>query len=186
MKTRAFVFVSVLALLLMGCKKDDEGTTPPVAAEDWTFPTDTVKFAVTVNSPKATVAVGEAFDVKVILYNVSNAFGFSMEMAYASDKVEVLEVTQGPHFAPVGDLLTIKKIDAAMNAVSYGVTFKAGTTTTGKSGSGVVFKLKCRARVAGSAAFTIAPGKLEIRKADGSFINNFNTIAKENLTLQIQ
>jgi hypothetical protein len=133
-------------------------------------------------SEKATVAVNEAFDVKVVLYNVTNAFGAALEIAYASDKVSVLSQLSGPtFFAPAANILTVPRTDTVNNRVSYGVTYRAGTNGVA-NGSGVVVKLKCRGRAAGTAAFTVDPAKLEVRQSNGTLI----TMPIVNLTITVQ
>ncbi len=179
----AFLIIAVTS----GCKKDDGGTgPPPTTTEDFTFPANTTKFSVTLYSEKATVAVNEAFDVKVILYNVTDAFGAALEITYASDKVTVLNQLSGPtFFAPSANILAVSQTDTVNNRTSYGVTYRAGTSGSA-NGSGIVVKLKCRGRAAGTTTFTVDPAKLEVRKSDGTLITNFGNLGIENLTITVQ
>lgn len=168
MKSKLLFTLLLLALGFVSCKKDDSGTnTPPTTQEDWTFPSDgATKLAV--YSEKSTVAVGETFDVKIILYNVTGIFGAATEISYSSDKVDVLDVLAGPVFTPAADYLMVKKIEANLNVVSFGITYKNGTARS-VTGSGIVLKLKCKGKAAGTATFTInAPPRSEARKADGT------------------
>jgi hypothetical protein len=184
MKTRIFLCVALFALLIGGCKKDDNGVAPTPTPEDFSYPADSLKFAVTTYVASDTVAVGATFDVKVILYNVSSAFGCSVEMNYPDAFVEVQQVVVGPYFS--GDLLAVSKIEPTLNRVSCGVTMRSGASVSSANKSAVVFKLKCRARAAGSAPLMINTAKLEIRKSDGSFITNFSSLTIENKTLVVR
>ncbi len=187
MKVTSVFLVFLIIGVMSGCKKDDGGTgPPPTPTEDFTFPANTTKFAVTLYSEKATVAVNEAFDVKVILYNVTDAFGAALEITYASDKVTVLNQLSGPtFFAPAANILSVSQTDTVNNRTSYGVTYRAGTSGSA-NGSGVVVKLKCRGRAAGTTTFTVDPAKLEVRKFDGTLITNFGNLGIENLTITVQ
>ena len=182
MKAKLVFLTFIIVAVIGGCSKDDAGTqTPPTPAEDFTFPASTTS-SVTLYSEKSTVAVNEAFDVKVVLYNVTNAFGAALEIAYASDKVSVLSQLSGPtFFAPAANILTVPWTDTLNNRVSYGVTYRAGTNGAA-NGSGVVVKLKCRGRAAGTAAFTVDPAKLEVRQSNGTLI----TMPIVNLTITVQ
>jgi hypothetical protein len=186
MKIRAFLWLAVLALVLGGCKKDDNGVapTPTPTPEDFTFPADSLKFAITTYTANDTITAGASFDVKVILYNVSSAFGSSVEMSYPDANVEVLQVVVGPYFG--GDLVTVSKIEPTLNRVSCGVSLRSGASVSSANKSAVVFKLKCRARLAGTASLVINPSKLEVRKSDGSFVTNFASMVIENKTLHIR
>jgi hypothetical protein len=187
MKLKTISLILVLSGLSLSCKSSDSGTnpTPTPAPEDWTFPANAVKFAVTAYTEKQSVAVGEAFDVKLVLYNISDAFGTAIEMTYASDKVDVLDLLSGPFFAPDSSLIGIKEVTASANRISYGVTYKAGSNKT-SNGSGVVFKLKCRGKASGSAPFIMNAQKLEVRKSDGNLIANFGSLSREDLTVVVQ
>jgi len=186
MKATTLFLTFIIVAAMIGCSKDDGGTQPTAPVEDFSFPANPTKFSATLYSEKSTVAVNEAFDVKVVLYNVTAAFGAALEMTYASDKVTVLDQLTGPtFFAPAANILAVMRTDTVNNRVSYGVTYRAGTNGSA-NGSGVVVKLKCRGRAAGTATFTIDPAKLEIRKADGTLITNFGMLATENLTITVQ
>jgi hypothetical protein len=187
MKAKVFFLTFIIVAVMGGCSKDDSGTAPtPTPTEDFSFPANATKFSATLYTAKDTVAVNEAFDVKVVLYNVTAAFGAAFEMTYASDKVTVLDQLTGPtFFAPAANILAVMRTDTVNNRVSYGVTYRAGTNGSA-NGSGVVVKLKCKGRTAGTATLTIDPAKLEIRKADGTLITNFANLAIENLTITVQ
>jgi len=169
MKTDAIFIITIIITLLCGCGKDDSGTTPtPVKQEDWTFPVNATRDSVTLYCEKQSVAVGESFEVKIVLYNVSEIFGCAVEVQYASDKCEVTSGLAGTLFPADSIIALPPKIESASNRVSYSVTKQRGTKSL--SGSGIVFKMKCKAKTAGNASFTINTATLEIRKADGLLV----------------
>jgi hypothetical protein len=170
MKTIFLLILLILIVFVMGCKKD-EGVTnapPPSQQEDWTYPASTTRDTVTAYCDKQSVAVGEEFDVRLVLYNVAEVFGVAIEINYTSDKSDVLSALAGPFFPSDSVIALSPKIEPDSNRVSYGVTRLRGSTSI--SGSGVVIKLKCKGKVAGNATFSINPTKLEISKADGTLI----------------
>jgi hypothetical protein len=169
MKTNFLLIVLILTAFVMGCKKDEGVTnTPPPSPEDWTYPASTTRDTITTYCEKQNVAVGEEFDVKLVLYNVADVFGVAVEMKYVSDKSDVLSALAGPFFPSDSVVALSPKIEPDSNRVSYGVTRLRGSTSI--AGSGVVIKLKCKGKAAGNATFSINPAKLEIRKADGTLI----------------
>jgi hypothetical protein len=178
-------FLVVLAILVLvidsSCKKDDGGTGPTPDPE---FPSSS-KFAVTLYTAKSTLSVNESFDVKAVLYNVTNVFGAALEVGYPSAKIQVLGTTAGTAFFPAANVLTISQVEADSQRVGYGVTYKAGTST-GSSGSGIVVTFQCKALATGAVTLTINASKLELKKSDGNPITGFSGILKENLPLTIQ
>lgn len=185
MTVRAALLLLLFGFFAAGCGDDNGTNPPPVTPEDWSFTADSTKFSATLTAPKDTFAAGESFDVKLILYNVPAVFGLSAEFTYPSNLVEILDVVQGPHFAPPENTLVVKNIEATANRVSFGVTFRR-TTGTGVSGSGAVMKLKCRARAAGAASITFNASRFEVRKADGTLITDFGTLAREGESFLIR
>jgi hypothetical protein len=185
MTVRAALLLLLFSWIAAGCGDDNGTNPPPVTPEDWSFTADSTKFSATLAAAKDTFAVGEAFDVKLILYNVPAVFGLTAEFTYPSDLVEIIDVLQGPHFAPPENTLVVKNIEAGANRVSFGVTFRR-TTGTGVSGSGAVLKLKCRARAAGAAAITFNVPRFEVRNADGALIPNFGTLVREDESIVIR
>ena len=180
---KLFPFLLGLFVLLIGlsCKKSDGGTGPTPDPE---FPASS-KFAVTLYTPKTTLSVNETFDVKVVLYNVTDVFGAAVEMGYTAGKVQVNGTTLGAAAFASANVLTVSQIEPDSSRVSYGVTYKAGTSS-GFTGSGVMMTVQCKALAAGAASLTINPTKLELNKSDGNAISNFSSIIKENLALTIQ
>ena len=170
MKARIFFIISVLTLFAWGCSKDESGSNPPpTTQEDWTFPSDATT-NITVYSEKSSVAVGESFDVKVVLYNVTGIFGSAVELTFSSANARVSSVLAGPMFAPTANILTVSNVDTVRSIASFGVTYKAGTGGS-VNGSGAVFKLKCVGKAAGTATFAINPTTLEVRKTDNTVSN---------------
>lgn len=185
MKTN-ILLVLLFALLFSSCKKSENPASPATetTTEDFSFPQSS-RFAFVVYSDNATVKNGDLFDVKVILYNATDVFGTATEISYPNDKVSVQSAVTGPYFSPLNDALTLSKIEADSGRVSYGITYKAGVTKL-SSGSGILYKLKCKATKTGTASFILNAQNLQILKSDGSAISNFSQIVKENLTITIQ
>jgi hypothetical protein len=178
MKTNIFLIVLILTAFFAGCKKNStEPTSTP--GEDWTFPASNTRDTVTVYCEKQTVAVGEEFDVKLVLYNVVDVFGVAIEIDYASDKCDVLNVLKGPFFPTESVIALPPKIEPESYRISYGVSRLRGSTSI--SGSSVLIKLKCKGKAAGNATFSINPEKIEISKADGTLIVR----PIENLTVEV-
>jgi hypothetical protein len=155
-----------------------------LVAETWIYPSNGTKFAATVYSSASTVQNGSRFEVLVVYYNLTNVFGTALELSFPNDKVSIRDVAAGPYISGSSALI-LKKVDNTAGRVSLGATFTAGSGNTA-AGSGVVLKVKCRAKNAGSSPFTINASKLQILQPDGSSIPNFNTLQVENLTVGIQ
>lgn len=186
MKRIIVATLCTLTLAVGGCKKDS--STPPttdcVSANDFSFPANATKFSVTLYSQCATVAVGTEFYVKLVLYNVTEAFGAAAEFSVPAN-VEILGAEIGPLFTPTSDVLALGGLVNNNAAYAFGITYKAGTNRSA-TGSGVIVKLRCRGLSAGAATFTIDRTKLEIKRSDGTPIANFNNILVENVTVTIQ
>lgn len=183
MKKYLSLAVVILMSLFIGCQ--DEGPIQPTTEENWKYPSDSAKFSITLYTENDTVKAGSEFDVKVIFYNIPNVFGAAFEIGYASDKIDVSKYLQGPHFISSFNNIAKGWIDPIEKMVSFGITYAAGSNMT-SSGSGIVMKLKCKAKTSGVAEFIINKQRLEIKKSDGSFINNFNNLTIENLKVVIK
>jgi hypothetical protein len=155
-----------------------------MVAETWIYPSNGVKFAATVYSSTSTVQNGSRFEVLVVYYNMTKAFGTAIELSFPVDKVSIRDVVAGPYISGSSALI-LKKLDNTAGRVSFGATFTAGSGDT-VTGSGIVLKLKCRAKSTGSSPFTINASKLQILQSDGSSIPSFNTLQIENLLIGIQ
>ncbi len=184
MNTRMAMTIGLLTVLL-GCGKSGNAPTQPTPTEDWSFPANGTKVGVTLYAPSQTVSAGGSFEVRFVCYNLTQVFGAATELAYSSDKVDILQVLGGPYLSPDTALVSINKIDPVGGLVSYGATFKAGSGRAG-SGSGVLFKLKCKATASGTAAFTVNVQKLSLQKSDGTPIPQFSTMGVENVNITVQ
>lgn len=184
-KHTATLLTVIGIILIAGCKKDSV-SPPPVAEEDYSFPAST-KFAVTLYSNQTNYKVGDNFDVKLVSYNLQDVFGAAVELSYDSSFIQIPDSCKmliGPYFKTGDSTLTFRKIEQ-LGRASLAISYIKGSGLV-SSGSGVVMKIKCKAQKIGSTTFSINGSKLEIRKWDGSFINNFNGLQKENLTINIQ
>ncbi len=178
---KRFLFLLVIGLTLGSCKKDDGGTTPP-PTPDPEFPAST-KFAATLYAPTTSVANGASFEIRFVLYNVSEAFGAAAEITYSSDKAVIDSSIIGSAFGPSDQIISLRG-PVNTTTYAYGVTYRAGSGRS-LTGSGVIVKLRCRAIATGAATFTITSTKLQIKKSDGSPINNFGSILIEPVTVTI-
>jgi len=111
-------------------------------------------------------------------------FGAATEFSLPSN-VELLAAEVGPFFSPISNTLVLGGRVNNNTAYAFGMTFKAGTTSSA-SGSGVLVKLRLRATAAGTATFAFDRSKLEMTRSDGSPIANFSGLAIEDLTVTIR
>jgi hypothetical protein len=189
MKKNILLFLLSLSFGFVSCSKDDGGSTPPpvacTAANDFSFAANATKFSVTLYTDCQTVSNGQEFSLKLVLYNVSDVFGSATEILLPTDKVEVVSAAAGSAFQPSTDVLTLGGPVSGTNIYAYGVTYKAGSTSR-TNGSGVVVKLRLRAIATGTAAITINPARLELKRSDGTPITNFGSILVENASITIQ
>jgi hypothetical protein len=165
---RSLLPVLIVTGFAFGCNKDFGGTNPSPLVEDWSFPASATRDTTTLYCDKESVVVGESFDVKVVLYNVSDLFGAAVEVDYVPAYVDVVSVLPGPLFPADSVVALPPKIEPAHNRVSYGVSRLRGST--GLTGSGVLMKLKCKGRSAGVAGFAVNPANLEIRNRNDSLL----------------
>lgn len=181
---KQIMILIAIGLMFGSCKKDDGGTQPPPQDDGFSFPANATKFAATLYAPTTSVASGATFDVRFVLYNISDAFGAAAEITYSSDKVQIIESIVGPAFTPASDIISLRGPISGTNRYAFGVSYRQGTGRV-TSGSGVIVKLSCRATAPGAATFAIDPAKFEIKKSDGTPINNFNAIILEPVTVTI-
>jgi len=186
MKILSMIALVVLGLSVVGCGSDSSvDPAPPPTVDEWAFPASTSKFAVSLYSTASTVALNGTSDVRVVLYNVTSLFGAAIEITVPQDSLEVTEVVQGKVFPTTSDVLIVSQIDATNKKVSYGITLKAGNTTT-FSGSNVVFKMKVKGKIAGPVNVRVNRSALELKNSAGQPITNFASIGVENLALTVQ
>ncbi|MDP2208196.1 MAG: cohesin domain-containing protein [Bacteroidota bacterium] len=171
------------------CKKDPVTPPPPPPPEDFTFPADT-SFSVRLISSSTAVSSGGNFDVKLVFYNMQNVFGSAVEILYDKNLVEIPDQTKmlvGPYFQ-TGDtskIMMLKKVEQGFGRASLGISYIKNSGLV-SGGSGVVIKLKAKAIAAGNAWFKINKNKLEIKKSDGNYINNFSILKIDSLQVTIQ
>jgi len=186
MMKQIITLLAVIGMILItGCKKDSV-SPPSVAEEDYSFPAS-AKFAVTLYSNQTNYKVGDNFDVKIVFYNLQDVFGAAVEFLFDSSFIQITDSSKillGPYFKTGDSTLSLRNVEQSGRA-SIAISYIKGSGLT-SSGSGVVVKLRCKARKNGSTTFSINGNKLEIRKSDGSYINNFSGLLKENFTVSIQ
>ena len=170
-----------LAVLDVGCRKGPTEVT--VTGGD--FPPSS-KFSITLYAPKQSVAVGESFEIRVVLYNVTGVFGVATEIAYPSASVEVISVTRDASFSPSSKFVEVNMIQPDSNRVSAALAIQNTGSASSFSGSGVVWVLTCKAKIAGNAPFILSSQKLEIQSSDGTLISNFSSLLIENLSISIR
>ena len=174
--------VSIVGFLI-GCSKGDNGTNPP-PTEDFTFPASS-DTALTLYSGTSTVSVNQTFDIKVVCYNVSQTFGAAFEVGFTNGTVTVESIVIGPFFDPADQTVSVTQIENTNSRVSFGTTYQRGSGKT-SSGSGVVFKIRCKGTMPGAAQFTLNQSKIELRKSDGTLISNFDRLQYQNLSVTVQ
>ncbi|HEY6952972.1 MAG TPA: cohesin domain-containing protein [Bacteroidota bacterium] len=177
---RIIAFIAAV-VVLSGCGKKNNPVSPPTVID---FPPDT-KFSVTLYSPAQSVSVGGTFEVRVVLYNVSNVFGAALSVSYPGAVVDVLGVTGGGTFLPAASVIDVSRIEPDSNRVSYAVSYENATTGSSSTGSGVLCRIQCRAKASGTAAFAINQSTLEIKTANGTLIPGFSNLLVENLSIGI-
>lgn len=184
MTFRLFFSFLLVAFLFTSCKKDDGGTPPEPPGEDFSFPASN-DTALVLHSGATTIGVNQTFDVKVICYNVAATFGAAFEVGFTNTTVEVQSVIVGPFIGPAAQTVQVTQIENANSRVSFGISYlrNAGLLSTG---SGVVFKIRCRTKAGGTAQFTINTTKVELKKADGTPIDNFSRVQYLNLSMTVQ
>jgi hypothetical protein len=171
---------------MTGCKKDPVSPPPPDQGEDFSYPAST-KFAATLYSNQTNYKVGDNFDVKLVFYNLQNVFGAAAEISFDSSYVEITDSSKiiiGPYFKIGDSTLYLRKVEQIGRA-SIGISYIKGSGLVA-SNSGVVIKLRCKAKKIGSTTFSLNGSKLEILKNDGSFINNFSSLLKEDFSVSFQ
>lgn len=175
----SFIFV---LLLIYCCSKKDSPVSP--VTEDWTYPNSS-KFSITLFSDKQSVSVGENFDVKLLAYNINEVLAAAFEINYNSTKIEISDILSGPYFASDNNVVIFKKIEPDSNRISYGISYKMSANKMA-TGSGVVIKIKCKAKLAGTGTLVINSQKLEIRDLSGGLISNLTSLQIENFTITIK
>lgn len=184
MKNFRWYIILLVLVFAFGCKKDDGGTLLPPSVEDFSFlaKTDT---AVTLYSDGSTVSAGQTFDVKLICYNVDSTFGSSFEVFFTKARLQVLDVIVGPFFSPSDQTVQLKKIENDSGRVSFGISYVRNSGRVA-FGSGVVCKIRFQAIAVGTAQVSFNQSKVELRKAEGTYITNFSRLQYQNLSVVVQ
>ncbi len=178
---RTIVIIGIVILVGGGCKK----TSNPVNAPfDGDFPPSS-KFSITLYSSSQSAAVGQSFEVLVVLYNVTDVSGCAMVFSYPPAIVDILNASIGSSFFLPQSVMSISKNEPDSGRVSFGVAYRNSTLTQSKSGSGVVCILTCKAKSAGNCTIAINPNTLEIKTPDGTFMKNFDSLLLENFSIVI-
>ena len=178
---RVTILFGLSLLISAGCGKSSNPVSPPVTDG---FPPSS-KFSVTLYSPSQTVAVGDSFEVRVVLYNVSNVAGCALNITYTPSLAEVDSIIPGTSFFPPDSTVGISMVEQDSGRVSYGVAYRYSGQTRSKSGSGIVCTLVCRSRNSGTCRFAIDHSSLELTTPDGTLIPNFSTLQLDSLSILV-
>ena len=185
-----YSFIIILSLIFgIGCKKNPVTPPPPPTVEDFTFPADT-SFAVRLITNSTNVNSGSNLDVKLVFYNMQNVFGSAVEILYDKNLVEIQNESKmlfGPYFqiSDTSNILMVKKVEQGFGRASIGISYIKNSGFVA-GGSGVVVKFKSKAIAPGDVWFKISKSKLEIKKSDGLYINNFSGLKIDSLKVTIQ
>jgi hypothetical protein len=183
-RIQLFILLIGIGVLFGSCKKDDGGTggnqiPSPPDISDFTFPASAATSA-TLYAPSASVVVNQEFDIRFVLYNVTDVFGVALEMAYPAGNIAFSNHNINyDFFSPQSSTLGVRGTVGTAGLYAFGLTFVNGSNRT-VSGSGCVMKVRFKATASGTASFTFA--KLEIRKADGSLIS----LPQQTVSVSIQ
>ena len=178
---RVVAVIGLGFLLAGGCSKNGNPVSPSLADD---FPASS-KFSVTLYSASQSVVVGQSFEVRVVLYNVTNVSGCALKISYPSSMVLVDGVAPGTSFLPPDSVLSISRIEQDSGRVSYGVAYANSGRAGSKSGSGVICILDCKAKAAGTCSFVVDPASLEVKTPDGTLIQNFSTLLLEDFSVTV-
>lgn len=177
----------LLLFLISSCKKETVTQPPEPKEEDFSFPQSS-RFSVSLITNSNTVILGKEFDVKLVFYNVQEVFGSAIEIAYENNYISITnqnKIILGPFFniKDTSKVLILKKLENPLGRASVAISYIRNSGLN-SSGSGVVFKIKYLPVAKGNTWIKI--NKCEIRKSDGSFINNFSNIEIDSLQVHIQ
>ncbi len=180
----AWIAAFGLVLALAGCSSNSptKSTTP---AGPWDFPAANGKFAITLYTDQSSYAAGDSFDVKLVGYGLTNAFGAAFEVSYPPSLISVGRIVYNPTLFPDStQVLRIQQTEPDSDRVSFGFTFTRGAGQS-INGSAVLLRIRCLALGAGQASLAFTPGMVSIGKSDGSLIDNFSNLEEDPLTVTI-
>ncbi len=182
MRNHISIFVVLVAVLVgAGCSKKSNPVEPSSGGD---FPSSS-KFSVTLYSVSTSAGIGQSFEVKVILYNVTNVAGYAMKISYQPSTAEVDSISLDSPFVSPDSSIGVSLIEPDSGRVSFGVARRYAGTPVSVSGSGVVCTLWCRGKGTGTCNFVIDPVSLEIQTPDGVLIQGFASLLIENLAIAI-
>jgi len=182
---KRFLSISCLVALLLGTGGCRKGNPVSPTNKETDFPPDT-KFSLTLYSPTTAVSVGDSFDVRVVLYNVTAVSGVALDVSYPPADVDVFSVDDGQAFFPPDSVISLSKIEPDTGRVEVGISYRNTGPGSSKSGSGVVCTFKCRAKAAGTASFVIDQNNLQITNPTGTLIDHFEHLLIEDLSVIIR
>ncbi len=179
--TRRLIIIGCSALIGLSCSRKSNPVSPPIEGD---FPPSS-KFAVTLYSPTQSVATGDTFQVRIVLYNVTNVSGCALRVYFPPTLVALVSAKVGTSFFPSDSVISISRIEQDSGRVSFGVAYRNSAPAQSKSGSGTVCVLTGKALAGGNCSLVIDPATLDIRAPDGTLIPNFASLVLENLSLVI-
>ena len=172
----AFVFV------VGGCTKRSNPIAPSSSGDE--FPPDN-KFSLTLYSPSSNITIGDLFDVRLVLYNVTGVSGMAVDVSFPATSVTVLGILSSTTFFPADSAISLSRTEADSGKMSFGVSYRNAATGISKSGSGLICTFKCKAKAPGAALFVIDQSTLRVTTPSGTLIDNFSTLLIENLSITI-
>jgi hypothetical protein len=180
--SRKLLLLLLCALIPAGC--GDSTTQPPAGASPCTIPAGHTGAELYLTSIAASVKVGDVFRVAVILHGVPDPFGVAFELMYPSARVHITgsSLCSESVFGK-GNVIPLWQDEPASNQGSYAVTRERGSQS-GSASDNVVCYFTCTATAAGTATFSFG-GTLEVRKSDGSLVDEFASLQKTPLEVTI-
>ena len=183
----------LLLAVSMGCSKGGKTNNGPNPPGAWDFPANATKHAITLYTDKAHYAVGDTFDVKVVLYNVADVFGTALAVNYPHADMQPVGYASGLIFSEnpalflsASNHLVVAGADTASAAepdtVSYGFSYLRGGPER-INGSTVLMKFRFKVKAAGTVTFTIDDTQLAINDENGAPISGFDTMLRESATV---
>lgn len=178
----------ILVLFLSACKESPVELPPQPQEEDFSYPQSS-RFAVSLITDNTIVANASNFDVKVVFYNVQDVFGTAIELLYDKNLISIQndsKILLGPffNFKDSSKVLLFKKLENELGRINAAISYIRNSNLV-SNGSGVIIKLKFTTVNRGNAVIKINKNKFEIRKNDGSYINNFSNLEVDSLKITI-
>ena len=180
----ALAAVAILcAVVVAGCGGSTTQPTPTPASA-CNIPTGHTGVELYLTSTATSVKVGQDFQVAVFLHGVPDPFGVAFEVMYPSSRVHITGYSSCSESAfGKGGVIPLWQDEPDSNRGSYAVTRERGSQPVSASDN-VVCTFTCRATAAGAAVFSF-DGMVEVRKSDGSLIDQFASLRKTPVTVSI-